>query len=83
LNEKPDTPRVSAVILAAGMSSRMGTPKQLLAVEPGSEETLLGRVIHNLRRSHAAEIIVVLGHAADEIRRRVPLEGVRVVMNEE
>ena len=61
----------------------MGAPKQLLAVGPGAEETLLGRVIENVRRSHAAEIVVVLGHAADEIRRRVSLGGVRVVMNEE
>jgi molybdenum cofactor cytidylyltransferase len=83
LDEKPATPRVSAVILAAGTSSRMGAPKQLLAVGPGAEETLLGRVIENVRRSHAAEIVVVLGHAADEIRRRVSLEGVRVVMNKE
>jgi molybdenum cofactor cytidylyltransferase len=81
LNEKPYTPRVSAVILAAGMSSRMGTPKQLVPVGPGEEETLLGRVIGNVRRSRIAEIVVVLGHAAKEIRRRVPLEGVRVVMN--
>jgi molybdenum cofactor cytidylyltransferase len=83
LNEKTATPRVSAVILAAGMSSRMGTPKQLLPVGPGAGETLLGRVVDNVRRSRVAEIVVVLGHAADEIRRRVPIEGVRVVMNEE
>jgi molybdenum cofactor cytidylyltransferase len=65
------------------MSSRMGMPKQLLPVGPGSEETLLGREIENVRRSLVAEIVVVLGHAADEVRRRVPLAGVRVVMNEE
>jgi molybdenum cofactor cytidylyltransferase len=83
LSEKSTKSRVSAVILAAGTSSRMGTPKQLLPIEPGAEETLLGRVIENVRRSHAQEIVVVLGHAAEEIRKRVPLEGARVVVNED
>jgi molybdenum cofactor cytidylyltransferase len=99
LNENTPKLRVSAVILAAGTSSRMGAPKQLLptgpsAQAPGTEpktgeppaaeaaETLLGRVVENVRRSHVTEIVVVLGHAAEEIRQRVPLEGARVVVNE-
>jgi len=85
LNEKRAKSRVAAVILAAGASSRMGTPKQLLRIgtgETGGQETLLGRVIENVRRSRACEIVVVLGHVAEEIRKQVPLAGVRVVMNE-
>lgn len=63
----------------------MGTPKQLLPIGPGEagvQQTLLGRVLDNLRRSRAYEIVVVLGHVAEEVREQVPLEGVRVVMNE-
>lgn len=94
MSESSAKVRVSAVILAAGTSSRMGSPKQLLPVPAfkekkssvegkGSEtQTLLGRVVEYVRRSRVGEIVVVLGHAAAEIRRRVPLEGVRVVVNE-
>jgi molybdenum cofactor cytidylyltransferase len=71
---------VSAVILAAGMSSRMGTTKQLL---PFGNSTLLETVIDKMRRSGANEVIVVLGASADEIRRTIHLDGVRVVINEE
>jgi molybdenum cofactor cytidylyltransferase len=95
MREKNPKPRVSAVILAAGKSSRMGTPKQLLPVgageplkpgeprEASARETLLGRVVENVRRSRVEEIVVVLGHAAEEIRKQIPLEGVRVVVNED
>ena len=69
---------VSAVILAAGMSRRMGTPKQLLKL---GENTLLGRVLENVRRSRVDEIILVLGFAAEAIQQQLPLEGIRIVLN--
>lgn len=70
--------RISAVILAAGMSRRMGAPKQLLKL---GETTLLGHVLENVYLSRVDEIVLVLGHAADEIRRQVPTGGVRVILN--
>jgi molybdenum cofactor cytidylyltransferase len=73
------TSPVSAVVLAAGASSRMGSPKQLLSV---GGKTLLETVLDTLWRSQVSEIIVVLGSSADEIRTQVPLENVRVVINE-
>src|SRR2546423_1587659 len=69
---------ISAIILAAGMSRRMGTRKQLLKV---GETTLLGQVLENVRRSRADDIVVVLGHAADDIRQHLPTDGVTVVVN--
>jgi len=71
--------RVSGVVLAAGQSSRIGGTKQLLEFR-GS--TLLGQVIANARRSLLDEIIVVLGHDALEIRNKLDLEGVKVILNE-
>lgn len=71
---------ISAVILAAGMSTRMGAVKQLM---PFGGATLLEAVIGLVRRSSAGEIIVVLGAAAEEIRAKVSLDGVKVVMNEQ
>ncbi|HLJ88578.1 MAG TPA: NTP transferase domain-containing protein [Candidatus Angelobacter sp.] len=69
---------VSAVILAAGMSRRMGIPKQLLRL---GEKSLLEHVLANVRASHAAEIVLVLGFEADSIQRQLVLEGVRMVVN--
>jgi len=72
--------RVSAVILAAGMSKRMGAPKQLL---PINGKPLLQNVLENLRQSRAAEIIVVLGASAGEIQQQIDFGGARVVINEQ
>lgn len=70
--------RVSAIILAAGMSSRMGTPKQLLKL---GKTILLEQVLENVRCSQVEDIVLVLGHAADEIRQQVAIDGVTVIVN--
>jgi molybdenum cofactor cytidylyltransferase len=75
--------RVGAVVLAAGRSTRMGEPKQLLRV---GEQTVLERTLSNVRGSGVDEIVLVLGFLADRIRHEVSpalLEGVRVVENPE
>ena len=56
---------ISAVVLAAGMSTRMGTLKQLL---PFGESTVLGSVIKNLQIASIDRIVVVLGHEAEKVR---------------
>lgn len=57
----------------------MGSLKQLL---PLAGRTLLENVLKNLRESQVDEIVLVLGFSADTIRRQIPLEGVKVVINE-
>ncbi len=71
--------RVSAVVLAAGMSSRMGSIKQLL---PLGGRTLIENVLKNLRESQVDEIVLVLGFSADTIRVTIALDGVKVIVNE-
>jgi molybdenum cofactor cytidylyltransferase len=70
---------VSAIVLAAGTSSRMGSQKQLLRL---GSKTLLEHTLDNVRASHVHEIIVVLGAAADSIRPYIADENIRVVVNE-
>lgn len=70
--------RVAAVVLAAGMSRRMGTPKQLLRL---GENTLVGHALDNARKSRAGEIVLVLGFAAAEIQSQVSTGNVKVVIN--
>jgi molybdenum cofactor cytidylyltransferase len=69
---------VAAVVLAAGMSRRMGTAKQLLRI---GDDTILERTLKNVRASNASEVILVLGHAADEVQKTIATEGLKVVIN--
>lgn len=69
---------ISAIILAAGESKRMGQPKQLL---PFRGSTLLGQIMENLLQSQAAEIIVVLGYQAEKIIPQIAREPVKIVVN--
>ncbi|HKV15672.1 MAG TPA: molybdopterin-binding/glycosyltransferase family 2 protein, partial [Reyranella sp.] len=62
-------PRVAIVILAAGRSTRMGGPNKLLADANGQP-----MVVHAVRAalgSQAVEVVVVLGHMADEVRSAI------------
>ena len=68
----------SAIVLAAGASSRMGQPKGLLSIggHPAVEV-----VCSALRDGGADDIVVVIGCHAVEIRAGADLRGVRVVEN--
>jgi len=57
---------VAAVLLAAGASRRMGSPKPLL---PWGDRTLLGFELDELSRSCVDEIVIVTGAHADDVRR--------------
>ncbi len=75
------SPFLSCIILAAGASTRMGRPKQLL---PLGDRPLLQHVLDEAAASCLNEVILVLGHQAREIRAalRIPSRrGIRVVVN--
>ena len=70
---------VSGLILAAGGSTRLGQPKQLL---PFRGRTLLGWVVSQVVSAASLdEVVVVLGGAAVEVRPRVEFGRARVVEN--
>jgi len=73
-------PAVVPVVLAAGASSRMGSPKPLL---PLGERTYLGTILDTLATASVAAPLVVLGHGASEIVDAVDLQGSRVLVNED
>jgi molybdenum cofactor cytidylyltransferase len=74
----PD-PFVAGLVLAAGGSSRLGRPKQLLPFGPA---TLLDHTVATARRCGFDQLVVALGGAADEVQDRVDLAGAEVVVNE-
>jgi len=63
---------VTGIILAAGTSTRLGRPKQLLDL---AGKPMLEHVIDVLQSAPVAEVVVVLGHWAGEIAAAVPLTG--------
>ena len=70
---------ISGLILAAGTSSRMGQPKQLL---PFRGTILLDWVMAQAESARALdEVIVILGRAADEIQPRLRNTRARVIVN--
>ena len=71
---------IAALVLAAGGSSRLGAPKQLL---PWGDTTLLGHVLKMLRDLPFDEIFVVIGASGDEILDKVDLSDVIVIENPE
>jgi molybdenum cofactor cytidylyltransferase len=69
---------ISAIVLAAGESKRMGRPKQLLEWQG---KTLLGHVLESLMKSDAEDIVLVLGHEADRIGKSLPALQIKIVVN--
>ena len=72
-------PKVTAVVLAAGLSSRMGGNK-LLADFHG--RPLIAATLERMAASGVDEVVVVLGRDAEEVARHVP-QGMRTVHNAE
>lgn len=69
---------LSAILLAAGESKRMGELKQLM---PLGKSTLLEQAIDNLLNSSVDETIVVVGHKAEEITRAIATKPVKIALN--
>ena len=74
------SPFVTGLVLAAGGSSRLGQPKQLL---PYGDATLLDHVLDTARGCDFDQLLCVIGGAAGEIRSSVGFGGVEVVDNPE
>lgn len=69
---------ISSVVLAAGRSTRMGEPKQVMRIRG---KPLLRIVLETLRKAKVDETVVVLGPDAGRIMEEVGIKGERVVVN--
>ena len=69
---------ISAIVPAAGLSSRMGQNKLLM---PFGDKSLIEHAVDTLKASDVDEIVVVLGHEADQVRSRLERRRVNFVHN--
>lgn len=68
----------AVIILAAGRSSRLGSPKQLL---PYHGKTLLQHSIDNAKEIGSNQVVVVLGSGKELIENKINSEGIMIVEN--
>ena len=69
---------VAAIILAAGRSRRMGAFKPLLAF---GNKTVIQTCIDNLRAAGVEEVVIVLGHKAEDVADHLKTSSVAFVTN--
>jgi molybdenum cofactor cytidylyltransferase len=72
---------ISAVILAAGASRRLGQPKQLLRLNPTISETLLERAVRLAREADLSPVIVILGANHEAIAAATSLGDATTILN--
>lgn len=69
--------QVTAIVLAAGRSRRMGAFKPLLTF---GESTVIDRCLKNFRDAGVDEFVVVAGHREDELKKHLP-SAVAIINN--
>lgn len=70
--------RISAIVLAAGLSTRMGRNKMLL---PWGNTTVIEQVVQSLVQAHLDPIIVVTGSSRNLVEKILEGDQVRCIFN--
>jgi molybdenum cofactor cytidylyltransferase len=69
---------ISAILLAAGQSKRMGELKQLM---PFGQSTIVEQAVDNLLGSAVDEVIVVVGYKAEDVIKAIAAKPIKLVIN--
>jgi molybdenum cofactor cytidylyltransferase len=72
------TNQTAAIVLAAGLSTRMGKQKLLLS---WGESTIINTVVDKLQAAKITTIVVVTGKERDKIEKLLSREPVKIVYN--
>lgn len=70
--------KISGLIVAAGLSSRMGDFKPLMEIE---NKPLIINTINSLRKSGIDNITIVVGYRSEDIERLVKDENINIIYN--
>lgn len=73
--------RIAAIVLAGGMSTRMGESKVLLPWE--GRKPIIRVIVDRLKRMKLDDVIVVTGHLASQVKDALENEPIRIVHNRE
>jgi molybdenum cofactor cytidylyltransferase len=80
----PQAGAVTGILLLAGCSSRMGSPKPLLTF---GDHSLISIILNQITRSALSRVIVVLGHQAKAIKKEIqksePPSNLKILINPE
>jgi molybdenum cofactor cytidylyltransferase len=71
--------KIAGILLAAGSSSRLGKPKQLL---PYMGQPLIASMVREIMASELEWLIVVLGAEADVIQKEINGRNLHIVIND-
>jgi molybdenum cofactor cytidylyltransferase len=69
---------IPAIVLAAGLSTRMGGRSKAL-LEIGEGETFLTRIIRSFHDAGVTDVAIVVGHEADAVRASLVDRGIRAI----
>ena len=78
MSDRPPGTQCAAIVLAAGASTRLGQPKQLLQLDG---ESLLHRTVRIAGEANCVLIYVVLGFEADRMRLEITDLPVKPIIN--
>ena len=78
MNRSTAPAEIAGVLLAAGMSTRMGRNKLFLSL---GGETVLGRAVSSALAAGLDSLVVVVGHEAERVREALAGTGARAVLN--
>ena len=53
------------------------------AIAPVGDKTILEHTLNNVRASAASEIVLVLGFAAEDVKKTIAMQDVKVVVNDD
>lgn len=74
-----DTPKITAIVLAAGQSRRMGRDNKLLMQVGG--KSMLSTAVEAAVHSRVSQIVVVTGHESDSVRETLADYDIQLVQN--
>lgn len=70
---------VGAVVLAAGLSSRMGQSKALLPWD--ADRTVIEQILTQVAQVHLSHTVVVIGHLAEQVSAKAAALGIPTLHN--
>lgn len=72
------TNKTAALIVAAGLSSRMGRFKPLL---PLGDNTIIGHIVNSFEKAGIEEIVIVVGNGGEDIKSYFKGRGIHFIKN--